>query len=314
MFAIGGNVERMTMGDLDIALYDSGFYNIGVTPTRDLGIGAQDPFGNPLSFVGEAKNVLEASGQYLNCSYLCNQFVVAPDPFIVTCSSFVEPGWIWSTFRDAADGAFKVPTLRNIELTGPYFHNGSRATLEQVVEFYNRGGDRQGPSRRHQRVRGQPDERRPRHRPPRPDAADQAALVAFLKTLTDPRVANESAPFDHPSLRVTNGHVGDNTRGGPRRRQGAGPVPDAARGRRARPLGQGAGAGQGVPAIRESEDGFVSRRTMLSGGGEGHSERRGLSVGVTKVSVGGTRAVSRRDEGCQSERRGLLVGLKRDSD
>lgn len=66
MFAIGGNVERMTMGNFDIALYDSGFYNIGVTPTsRDLGIGAQDPWGNPLSFVGEAKNVLEASGQYL---------------------------------------------------------------------------------------------------------------------------------------------------------------------------------------------------------------------------------------------------------
>jgi hypothetical protein len=40
-------------------------------------------------------------------------------------------------------------------------------------------------------------------------AADAAALVAFLKTLTDPRVVDESAPFDHPSLRITNGHVGD---------------------------------------------------------------------------------------------------------
>src|SRR5262249_39347045 len=38
-------------------------------------------------------------------------------------------------------GAFKTPGLRNVEFTGPYFHNGGQATLEQVVEFYNRGGD-----------------------------------------------------------------------------------------------------------------------------------------------------------------------------
>lgn len=37
-------------------------------------------------------------------------------------------------------GAFKTPTLRNIALTAPYMHDGSEATLRQVVEFYNRGG------------------------------------------------------------------------------------------------------------------------------------------------------------------------------
>lgn len=31
--------------------------------------------------------------------------------------------------------------MRNVELTAPYFHNGGQATLRQVVEFYNRGGD-----------------------------------------------------------------------------------------------------------------------------------------------------------------------------
>ena len=40
-------------------------------------------------------------------------------------------------------GAFKTPTLRDIELTAPYFHNGSAATLEDVVEHYARGGDDQ---------------------------------------------------------------------------------------------------------------------------------------------------------------------------
>lgn len=38
-------------------------------------------------------------------------------------------------------GAFKTPTLRDIELTAPYFHDGSAATLNDVVEHYVRGGD-----------------------------------------------------------------------------------------------------------------------------------------------------------------------------
>jgi cytochrome c peroxidase len=37
-------------------------------------------------------------------------------------------------------GKFKTPTLRGVALTAPYMHDGSLATLEQVVEFYNKGG------------------------------------------------------------------------------------------------------------------------------------------------------------------------------
>lgn len=37
-------------------------------------------------------------------------------------------------------GAFKTPTLRNVELTAPYMHNGIFHTLEEVIEFYDRGG------------------------------------------------------------------------------------------------------------------------------------------------------------------------------
>ena len=43
--------------------------------------------------------------------------------------------------RLARDGAMKAPQLRNVELTGPYFHTGSYLTLRQVVDFYMRGGD-----------------------------------------------------------------------------------------------------------------------------------------------------------------------------
>ncbi len=41
-----------------------------------------------------------------------------------------------------ADGAFHTPTLRDVAKTAPYLHDGSERTLRDVVEFYNRGGDR----------------------------------------------------------------------------------------------------------------------------------------------------------------------------
>ncbi len=43
--------------------------------------------------------------------------------------------------KDPKDtGAFKTPTVRNVELTAPYMHDGSQKTLEEVVEWYARGG------------------------------------------------------------------------------------------------------------------------------------------------------------------------------
>jgi cytochrome c peroxidase len=40
------------------------------------------------------------------------------------------------------DGAFRIPSLRGVGKTEPYMHNGDIATLEEVVEFYDRGGDK----------------------------------------------------------------------------------------------------------------------------------------------------------------------------
>jgi len=100
----------------------------------------------------------------------------------------------------AVTGAFKTPGLRNVELTAPYFHNGGAATLEQVVAFYNRGGDFAQQS---------PDTVRSFMRPLGLSTDEQTALVAFLKSLTDERVRFEKAPFDHPQIFVPNGHPGD---------------------------------------------------------------------------------------------------------
>lgn len=44
------------------------------------------------------------------------------------------------TKEEKDKGAFKTPTIRNVALSGPYMHDGSLATLEEVVEHYNKGG------------------------------------------------------------------------------------------------------------------------------------------------------------------------------
>ena len=53
-----------------------------------------------------------------------------------------QGGVPFSQSRSAVDmGAFKTPALRNVGLTAPYFHNGGKATLGDVIDFYARGGD-----------------------------------------------------------------------------------------------------------------------------------------------------------------------------
>ena len=202
--ANGAQVEDMIMGGGDGAVYDSGFYNIGVRPpVEDIGVGGLDPWGNPLSWSRQAKIASAATGPQ---TILLN---VGPDQFNVSSCNFQILGCppVTSTMRDAVDGTFKVPSLRNVELTGPYFHNGGQATLEQVVEFYNRGGDSRGDfvvntSGYQNNTSNLPPEIFPLHL----TDSEKASQVAFLKSLTDERVRWEQAPFDHPSIRVPNGH------------------------------------------------------------------------------------------------------------
>ncbi len=85
---------------------------------------------------------------------------------------------------------FRTPSLRNVELRAPYMHNGRFATLEAVVEFYNRGGDVNAANIERNRIRVR-----------NLSAQQKSDLVAFMKRpMTDPRVASESVPFDRPML------------------------------------------------------------------------------------------------------------------
>jgi len=243
-------VERMFMGDANIdeetgdpinravvALYDNGYYNIGVTPTdHDIGRGNLDPFDNPLSYVEQFVANPEMPIDMFNTNPC--KFDVIPDECIEDCTipPDAEPdfeptceGWEPpADHRIAVKGAFKTPQLRNVWLTGPYFHPGSYSTLRQVVEFYNRGGNRRGvefgpdttgcceindpqdPEDDFCPDDCEPSNLDPDIRQLGLTEIEIDALVAFLKSLTDDRVAFKQAPFDHPSIIVPNGHsVGD---------------------------------------------------------------------------------------------------------
>ena len=83
-----------------------------------------------------------------------------------------DRGLIDVTHRAADMGKFRVPTLRNVALTAPYMHDGSLATLNEVIAHYSRGG-RKSPHRD------------PRVRPLALSPTERADLVAFLESLTD---------------------------------------------------------------------------------------------------------------------------------
>ena len=70
-------------------------------------------------------------------------------------------------------GAFKTPTLREVARTAPYMHDGSLASLEQVVDYYDRGGNRNAWLDPELRPLGLAD-------------AEKTALVAFLRSLSAP--------------------------------------------------------------------------------------------------------------------------------
>jgi cytochrome c peroxidase len=116
--------------------------------------------------------------------------------------------------RVNAQGSVKAPPLRHVAVTGPYFHNGGKLTLRQVVDFYTRGGDFPRTNSAHRdflimnlliedEALGGLD--------PVTGAVEftetekeeiLVSLVDFLLELTDERVAFQRAPFDQPEIFV----------------------------------------------------------------------------------------------------------------
>ncbi len=171
------------------AYFDNGFANIGVRPTaEDPGRGgtiapAGQPKPVPMSFVRQALAGLAFA------------------PALPACGASGQPVCPVNG-ADGVQGALKIPGLRNVELTGPYFHNGGQATLKQAVEFYhNLDFSAANAANLDPRIAGV-------HIG---GGGDVTLLVSFLQSLTDSRVSNESGVFDHPQLFLPNGPGADKT-------------------------------------------------------------------------------------------------------
>ena len=230
--------ERMVMGDGSKAAYDTGFYNIGVRPTAD-DLSIFNRFNNvPFSFGMLAQEILRGNQAVAPVNQLLLsgnlRLPTAPDnlaplPFAITVAC--APGGrgqalgvvngngcrpLNTNEHIAIRGSFKTPGLRNLKFTGPYFHNGSKKSIREVVDFYNVGGHfnlafnpNNCKNNNKNCVIGQVDF----------DAEIAARgfsdleisdLIAFMEQgLTDNRVAKEQAPFDHPQLCLPHGHNAD---------------------------------------------------------------------------------------------------------
>jgi cytochrome c peroxidase len=232
--AVDRKLIRTNSGVPVLGLVDNGYINTSVVPVDDdPGVGGSDAFGHPLSLTAQYLDVLRGNPErvldplrvqscVMTTPFVLGAFGIPPfDPAELMadpagterCSA---PAWglvptpavvaaelsqpEQGRLRSGTLGAFKVPSLRNVELTGPYMHNGSMATLEEVLDFYNRGGNFTSPGKDAEFLFGSA-----------VPAETLADLLAFLKTLTDERVRWEQAPFDHPALVIPAGHTGDHT-------------------------------------------------------------------------------------------------------
>lgn len=141
-----------TVGETSALFTDQKFYVTGIGYRNAVGGGAR------------VSRVELAPGQFIEMKHEDMKSFSAPrvndiGRFAITLNS--EDRW-----------AYKTPSLRNVELTYPYMHDGSLSTLEDVVEFYDRGGIAHDGERVLE--------------PLGLTEQEKADLVAFLKALTSP--------------------------------------------------------------------------------------------------------------------------------
>ena len=108
------------------------------------------------------------------------------DVMVLTDAKSSELGRFAVTDQISEIGAFKTPTLRNIELTAPYMHDGSLKTLKEVVVHYNNGGVTPAGAKVNDFLSGG-------IRPLNLTDPQIDDLVAFLKALTSPQIAQNYA-------------------------------------------------------------------------------------------------------------------------
>ncbi|MEJ2232264.1 MAG: hypothetical protein P8X46_13905 [Nitrospirales bacterium] len=143
--------------------------------------------GDPKAMGDEAQRgmvVFKGKGRCILChndsNFTDNQFHNTGVPQVGPMKE--DLGRYYVTRRNADKGAFKTPTLRSLTETPPYMHDGVFKTLEEVVEFYDKGGNA-NPNLD------------PRIKPLGLAPQEKTDLIAFLKALT-----GEPIPFEFPKL------------------------------------------------------------------------------------------------------------------
>jgi cytochrome c peroxidase len=99
---------------------------------------------------------------------------------------YADSGRIRLTYLEKDRALFKVPSLRNVGISGPYMHDGSIHNLEQIIQHYNKGGQ----AHKH---------KSPLIRPLHLSLKEQKDLLAFLKSLTDQQLLKNPS-FSNPHL------------------------------------------------------------------------------------------------------------------
>ncbi len=187
-------IDLMNVASGKQIIYDNGFNNTAVRDTNeDIARGGYSPFVNPLV----PADPLVPAANLIPLSFSAMAELQAKQQLAFSVP--ILPGNVPASFPIANDGAFKVPTLRNVELTAPYMHNGGIMTIDDVVDIYARGGDfhLQNKNDRDINIQEIPDLQQ--------DHLAHLALSKFMLSFTDERVRNYETPFDHPELYVPNG-------------------------------------------------------------------------------------------------------------
>jgi len=216
-----------------VASYDAGWYNVGARPPvagEDPGVGGTDPFGKPLAWVDYLPQTMSAPpripGGTLGC--IAPTYNPGPTPPIRrdALGNPFFPNVVLNgdgypllsgqlKLNEMTDSAFsfKTSSLRNVELNAPYFHNGGKLTLRQVVELYDDGSDFPKLFSPDRNLPFPADRRSPllklygamTENGLGLTEGEMNDIVAFLIALTDERVRLEKAPFDHPELTIPAG-------------------------------------------------------------------------------------------------------------
>jgi cytochrome c peroxidase len=144
---LGGNCRY------DRYLYDHDSSALSISEKRGMGL-----------FFGERGECFHCHGEYnfTDNSFKNNGLYV----------NYPDSGRARITLKQSDVGMFRVPSLRNVEKTAPYMHDGSLPTLEAVIDHYNIGGEA------HPNKSGL---LKPMHL----TSGEKKDLVAFLKSLTD---------------------------------------------------------------------------------------------------------------------------------